>query len=118
MHSDPALVARIRDRLARTRGVTEKVMFGGVAFFLDGNIVAGVWHDDLIARLGPAAEAALAEPHVRRFDVTGRPMNNWVMVEPDGIDTERQLADWLDRALEFVATLPAKESKPRKPRRS
>jgi TfoX/Sxy family transcriptional regulator of competence genes len=115
MHSDPGLVARVRDRLARTRGVTEKVMFGGVAFFLDGNIVAGVWHDDLIARLGPdAAAAALEEPHVRPFDVTGRPMRNWVMVGPDGIDTERQLTDWLDRALDFVATLPAKEPKRRK----
>lgn len=113
MHSDPGLVARVRDRLGRTRGVTEKVMFGGVAFFLDGNIVAGVWHDDLIARLGPDAAAALDEPHVRPFDVTGRPMTNWVMVSPDGIDTERQLADWLDRALEFVATLPAKSPKRR-----
>ncbi len=114
MHSDPGLVIRVRDRLAGTRGVTEKVMFGGVAFFLGGNIVAGVWHDDLIARLGPdAAAAALAEPHVRPFDVTGRPMANWVMVAPDGIDTERQLADWLDRAVAFVSTLPAKEPKRR-----
>ena len=111
MHSDPGLVARVRDRLGRTRGITEKVMFGGVAFFLDGNIVAGVWHDDLIARLGVGAADALGEPNVRPFDVTGRPMTNWVMVSPDGIDTERQLADWLDRALDFVATLPAKPPK-------
>jgi TfoX/Sxy family transcriptional regulator of competence genes len=108
MHSDLGLVARIRDRLGRTRGITEKVMFGGVVFFLDGNIVAGVWHDDLIARLGPGAAAALEEPHVRPFDVTGRPMSKWVMVEPDGIDTERQLDDWLDRTLAFAATLPRK----------
>ncbi|MFO0799268.1 MAG: TfoX/Sxy family protein [Gemmataceae bacterium] len=115
MHSAPGLVARVRDHIGRTRGVSEKVMFGGVCFFLDGNIVAGVWHDDLIARLGPDAAAALDEPDVRPFDVTGRPMTNWVMVGPDGIDTERQLADWLGRALDFVRTLP---SKPPKPRRS
>jgi TfoX/Sxy family transcriptional regulator of competence genes len=114
MHSDPGLVARVRDRIGRTRGVYEKVMFGGVAFFLDGNIVAAVWHDDLIARLGPAATVALDEPHVRPFDVTGRPMTNWVMLAPDGIDTERQLADWLDRALAFVGTLPMKPPKPRR----
>ncbi|QDU22294.1 TfoX/Sxy family protein [Urbifossiella limnaea] len=114
MHSDPGLVARVRDHIGRTRGVSEKVMFGGVAFFLDGNIVAGVWHEDLIARLGPAAADALDEPHVRPFDITGRPMTNWVMVDPDGIDTQRQLADWLGRALAFVGTLPAKPLKPRR----
>lgn len=109
MPSDPALVARVRDRLARTRGVTEKVMFGGAAFFLDGNLLVGVWDDALIARVGPAAApAALAEPHVRPFDVTGRPMKAWVMIDPDGLDTERQLGDWLDRATAFVGGLPAK----------
>lgn len=117
MHSDPGLVARVRDRLARTRGVTERTMFGGIAFFLDGNIVAGVWHEDLIARVGPEASAtALAEPHVRPFDITGRAMTAWVMVGPDGIDTERQLADWLDRAVAFVVTLPAKPLSPPKPK--
>lgn len=118
MHSDPGLVTRVRDQLAQTRGVTEKVMFGGVVFFLDGNILAGVWHDSLIARIGAeAAPAALAEPHVRPFDVTGRPMAAWVMVDPDGIDTEAQLGDWLDLACHFVATLPAKPVKPAKRRK-
>ncbi len=118
MHSDPGLVARIRDRLAGTRGASEKTMFGGVAFFLDGNLLAGVWHDDLIARIGPdAAPAALAEPHVRPFDITGRPMRGWVMVEPDGIDTEAQLGDWLDGAAAFVGALPPKPVKPKSPRK-
>jgi TfoX/Sxy family transcriptional regulator of competence genes len=112
MHSDPGLVARVRDRLARTRGVTERVMFGSAVFFLDGNLAAGVWHDDLIVRLGKdAAAAALAEPHVRPFDVTGRPMAAWVMVEPDGIDAEARLAGWLDRALAFAGSLPPKPVK-------
>jgi TfoX/Sxy family transcriptional regulator of competence genes len=118
MHSDPGLVGRIRDRLAGTPGVTEKVMFGGVAFFVGGNVAAGVWHDDLIVRVGPeAGAAALAEPHVRPFDITGRPMAAWVMVEPDGIDSERQLADWLDRAVAFAGSLPVKPVKPTKSKR-
>jgi TfoX/Sxy family transcriptional regulator of competence genes len=117
MHSDPGLVARVRDQLAQTRGVSEKTMFGGIAFFLDGNIVVAVWHDELIARIGPDATApALAEPHVRPFDITGRPMTGWVMVAPDGIDTEGQLGEWLDLACLFVATLPAKAVKPAKPK--
>ena len=113
MHSDAGLVMRVRDRLARTPGVTARVMFGSAVFFLDGNLAAGVWHDDLIVRLGKdAAAAALAEPHVRPFDVTGRPMAAWVMVEPDGIDTDAQLAGWLDRALAFAGSLPPKPVKP------
>ena len=84
-------------------------MFGGVAFLLHGNMLVGVWNDSLIVRLGPdEGERALSEPHVRHFDVTGRPMKGWVMVEPDGIDSDAQLRDWLERAGNFVRTLPAK----------
>ena len=59
-------------------------MFGGVGFLLHGNMLVGVWKDALIARLGPAdGEAALSEPRVRAFDVTGRPMNGLVLVDPE-----------------------------------
>jgi hypothetical protein len=104
-----SLAARIRDGLAARSGVVEKRMFGGVAFLLRGNMLVGAWNDSLIARLGPDEGAkALAEPHVGPFDVTGRPMKGWVMVEPDGIDSDSQLRDWIERAVEFVRTLPAK----------
>jgi TfoX/Sxy family transcriptional regulator of competence genes len=104
-----SLAARVRQALARRRDVTEKRMFGGVAFLLSGNMLVGVWQDSLIARLGPeAGEQALGQPHVRPFDVTGRPMKGWVMIEPDGIDSDRQLAKWVERALQFVVTLPLK----------
>ena len=104
-----SLAARVRQVLARRRDVSEKKMFGGVAFLLSGNMLVGVWQDSLIVRLGPeAGEQALDEPHVRPFDVTGRPMKGWVMVDPDGIDSDRQLADWVERALVFVVTLPLK----------
>jgi hypothetical protein len=104
-----SLVARIRDVLAERRGVVDKKMFGGVGFLLNGNMLVGVWEYSLIARLGPEpAAAALREPHVRPFDVTGRPMKGWVIVDPDGIDTDAELRGWIERALEFVATLPPK----------
>ena len=85
-------------------------MFGCVCFLLDGHALAGVWKDRLIARLGPdEGEAALREPHVRQFDITGKPMRNWIAVEPDGVDGDDQLADWIERAVKFVRTLPKKE---------
>ena len=73
-------------------------------------MLVGVWKNSLIVRLGPEeGELAIREPHVKEFDVTGRPMKGWVMVEPDGIDDERQLKAWIERALKFVESLPAKE---------
>lgn len=109
MAVDESLAARIRDALARTKNVEEKTMFGCVCFFLDGNVLAGVWKDALIARLGPGeGEAALREPHVRAFDITGRPMRNWVAVEPEGVEDDDQLRGWIERALQFVRTLPRK----------
>ena len=104
-----ALADRVRHALARQRGVAEKRMFGGLAFLLDGHLVVGVWHDALIARLGPEdGRAALAEPHVEPFTPSGRPMTNWVRIPPEGLDTDAQLAGWVDRAVAFVRTLPPK----------
>ena len=104
-----SLAARVRDVLAGSGGVVEKRMFGGVAFLLHGNMLVGVWNDSLIVRLGPdEGERALSQEHVGPFDVTGRPMKGWVMVEPDGLDTDVQLRDWIDRATSFVRMLPAK----------
>ena len=104
-----SLAARIRDALARKKRIEEKKMFGCICFFLNGNALAGVWKDSLIARLGSVnGEAALLEPHVRKFDITGRPMRNWVVVEPEGVEDDEQLAGWIDRAMSFVKTLPVK----------
>jgi hypothetical protein len=104
-----SLAQRVRQALARHRGIAEKKLFGGVGFMLHGNLLVCVWQTSLIVRLGPeAGAAALAEPHVRPFDVTGRPMRGWVMIDAEGLDTDQELAAWIDRALAFVATLPAK----------
>lgn len=84
-------------------------MFGGVCFLLNGNMLVAVWQDSLIARVGKDAyEPALQEDHVKEFDITGRPMKGWVIVEPDGIDGDPQLTHWIDQATLFVRTLPAK----------
>ena len=109
MAFDESLAARIRDTLARKKGVEEKKMFGCVCFFLDGHALAGVWKDRLIARLGrDEGESALREPHVRVFDITGKPMRNWAAVEPDGVEDDDQLTAWVERAMAFVRTLPQK----------
>ena len=109
MAFDESLAARIRDSLARKKGVTEKKMFGCACFLLHGNLLVGVWKDSLIARLGPdEGEAALLEPHVREFDITGKPMRNWVLVEPEGVEGDDQLKEWIERATKFVRTLPRK----------
>jgi hypothetical protein len=110
MAFDESLAARIRRRLARRKNVEEKKMFGGVGFLLNGNLLVGVWKESLVVRLGKdEGEEALREPHVKEFDITGRPMRNWVLVGPEGVEGEDQLAGWIQRAVKFVGALPAKE---------
>jgi hypothetical protein len=109
MAFDESLAARIRDALARRKSVEERKMFGGICFLLNGNLLVGVWKDALIARLGPdQGKAALLEPHVKVFDITGRPMRNWVAVESEGVEDDDQLKAWVERATKFVRTLPRK----------
>ena len=104
-----SLARRIRQVFAGRRNILEKKMFGGVGFLLYGNMCVGIWKTSLIVRLGPEkAEAAMKEPNVVEFDITGRPMKGWAMVEPDGLDTDGQLNHWIQRAVEFVETLPIK----------
>ena len=104
-----SLAARIRDTVARHRSIHEKKMFGGVGFLLAGNLLVGVWKDFLIVRLGvDEYQSAILQPHVREFDITGRPMKGWVMVEPEGVEDDDQLRYWVNKALDFVYTLPRK----------
>ena len=104
-----ALAGRIRRRLARRKNVEERRMFGGIGFLLNGNLLVGVWKDSLIVRLGPdEGEEALREPHVKEFDITGRAMKGWVLVAPEGVEGDDLLHDWIERAVKFVRSLPAK----------
>jgi hypothetical protein len=103
------LADRIRRALARKKGVEEKKMFGGIGFLLNGNMLVGVWKDSLIVRLDPEdGGKALKESHVKEFDITGRPMKGWVLVEPEGIKSDVGLNGWIRRTVAFVRMLPAK----------
>ncbi|MCE9567138.1 MAG: TfoX/Sxy family protein [Planctomycetes bacterium] len=103
------LADRIRERLSRHRSIKEKLLFGGIGFFLNGNMLVCVWQESLIVRLGVGTEdKVFLEPHVRKFDVTGKPMKGWIMVGPEGVEDDDQLNNWIERALTFVRKLPGK----------
>ena len=105
-----ALAERIRQGLARRQGIEEKKMFGGIGFLLNGNMLVGVWKESLIVRLGPEeGDEALKETHVSQFNITGRSMKGWVLVDPEGLADDDRLKDWIERAVNFVEKLPAKE---------
>lgn len=112
MAFDERLAERIRVAMGARMGMTEKKMFGGIAFLLKGNLCCGVLGDEMIARIPPERmESALAEPHTRIFDMTGRPMKGWILVAPAGLSSKRQLARWIRVAVEFATSLPPKEEK-------
>lgn len=109
MPYDENLAERIRLVLKRRRGISEKKMFGGLAFLVRGNMVCGVVESDLMVRVGPTAyEESLARPHVREMDFTGRPLKGMVYVNGKGVRNVEQLQFWIDRGLQFARSLPAK----------
>ena len=109
MAYDEHLAARVREQLAAERGLAEKAMFGGVAFLLDGNMAVGLSGDELMVRVGPDhSDDALARPHTRPFDMTGRPMKGWILVGPDALSAERELAGWVSEGVAFARSLPPK----------
>ena len=102
------LAERIRSQLNGVPFV-EKKMFGGVGFLLNGNMACGVHKDDLVVRVDPENHSALLKkPHAKPFDLTGRPMKGWLLVEADGCKTEKQLGGWVREAVAFASTLPPK----------
>ena len=109
MKNRPVLSERIRPILARWRGVSERAMFGGTCFMLNGNMCVGTWKESLIVRLGKHDhERTLAEPHTRLADMNGRTMKGWALVEPAGIASDESLMMWVDRAAKYAESLPAK----------
>jgi TfoX/Sxy family transcriptional regulator of competence genes len=103
------LAERVRRALGKRKGLAEKKMFGGLAFMLDNRMCCGVINNDLVVRVGPDQyESALAQPHARRLDFTGRPLKGFVYVGVRGYSMDRALASWIKQALNFVEKLPAK----------
>jgi hypothetical protein len=109
MAYNEAFAQRIRDVLGERPGLVEKKMFGGVGYLLMGNMACGVNKDDLIIRVGRERyEDALSEPHTRHFDMTGRPMKGWIVVTPEGYDSDEELARWVEEGAAFALSLPSK----------
>jgi len=107
-----ALAERIRAALAGTTGVSEKRMFGGIAFMLHGHMFVGVVDSTLMARVGlERYDAALAKPHVREMDFTGKPLRGYVYVDPAGLRTGKDLQAWTKKCVGFISTLPKKAKK-------
>jgi TfoX/Sxy family transcriptional regulator of competence genes len=109
MAYDEDVAFRIREALAAQGGVTEKKMFGGLAFMVNGHMCCGLAKGELMVRVGPEQyEEALAQPYAREMDFTGRPMRGFVYVDPAGYDSDEDLQAWIDRGLAFVTSLPPK----------
>ena len=109
MAYDEGLAQRLRETLADGDGLTERRMFGGIAFMLHGNMAVGVSGDELMVRVGPEGyDEALAQPNARVFDMTGRIMRGWVVVEAEGVADDAALNAWVRKGAEFARSLPPK----------
>jgi len=109
MAYDEGLAQRVRERLEERRGITEKKMFGGLCFLVNGNMCFGILGEELMLRVGQSAYAdCLALPHTREMDFTGRAMKGMVYVSPPGFESDGDLAAWLERGLVFAESLPSK----------
>jgi TfoX/Sxy family transcriptional regulator of competence genes len=110
MAYDVALADRVREVMSLRGGATERKMFGGIGFMIAGNMACGVHRDGLVVRLGTEeAEHALAEEHVRVWDHhTGRPVRGWLLVAPAALESDEDLAGWVDAGADFAASLPPK----------
>lgn len=112
MAYDEALAERVRRTLRNKRGVTERKMFGGLAFMLRGHMFVGILDRSLMARVGPQNyERALAMKGVREMDFTGKPMRGYVYVAPQSLGSAAGLRRWVELCADFAASLPAKRGK-------
>lgn len=108
MPYDKKLAARITKILAG-KDVTERKMFGGIAYMTGGNMAVGIVRDELMVRVGPDGfEDTLAQPHARPMDFTGRPMKGMVYVGTQGIAKDADLRKWVERGLKYASSLPSR----------
>ncbi len=108
MGYDEPLAERIRDALSDTPGVSERKMFGGIAFMVHGNMAVGVSNSDLMVRVGEAADSLLDGDGVRPFDLSGKKMKGWLLVEASATAADNDLAHWVGIGLDIAESLPAK----------
>lgn len=110
MAYDEDLANRIRELTAGESGLTEKKMFGGLAFLIGGNMaVAASGQGGLMVRVDPAeTDALVAKPHARPFEMRGRAMDGWLRVDDEGVKTKRQLEPWVKRGVAYARSLPPK----------
>lgn len=110
MAYDEDLAIRIRKLVLSEPGVTEKRMFGGLAFLINGNVsVSASGQGGLLLRVDPAeTDALLSKPHARPFEMRGRLMQGWLRVDADGLRTNRQLERWIARGIAYARSLPSK----------
>lgn len=110
MAYDETTAERVRRILSRRRDVVEKNMFGGLCFMVNGSMCCGFTSTAFMVRVGPAHyEEALAQPHARPMDFTGRPLAGMVYVDPAGFKTDAALSKWVQRGVDFVSALPRKK---------
>ena len=108
MAYDEELADRVRAQLDDEPGLTERKMFGGIAWMLEGNMAVGLMKMGLLVRLGDQVESALAEPHTSRPMMGERPMKGMVVVAPEGVETDEQLGAWVARGSDVARSLPPK----------
>jgi hypothetical protein len=110
MAYDEDLANRIRELIAGEPGVTEKKMFGGLAFLIGGNMsVSASGRGGLMVRVAPEdTDKLIAKPHVSRMVMRGREMDGWLRVADEGVRTKRQLEPWVKRGVAYARSLPPK----------
>ncbi len=116
MAYDEGLEARIDEMTDEWQGHEKKKLFGGICYLRSGNMAFGIWKEYLIVRCGPERyRECLGLKHTREFDVTGKSMSGWVMVAPEGVEEDRQLAKWLRIGHTYSSSLQQKKSKGKRP---
>jgi TfoX/Sxy family transcriptional regulator of competence genes len=109
MAFDEGLAERVRDLVTDKPSISERKMFGGLCFMSSGNMCFGIVGSELMVRVGPDAyPAALALPHAREMDFTGRSMRGMVYVDESGISEDDDLSVWLGRGFAYASSLPSK----------
>jgi hypothetical protein len=110
MAYDRELAERVRRIVADASGLTEKEMFGGLAFLVAGNVaVAASGQGGLLVRVDPAeSDVLVASPGVRLFAMGGRSMRGWLSVDAEQVRSAAALSVWVERGMSFARSLPAK----------